>query len=121
MNMLSILGLGLIKCSILVLYHNLFPSTTFRWFIWAALAYVGIWTVSFFFSHLFTCFPITTFIDFFEGKTCVNQSAMFLSVLYTGVVADFVILLLPMPMIWSLQMRMKMKLAVIGMLSLGAA
>ncbi|KAH7007944.1 uncharacterized protein B0I36DRAFT_258309 [Microdochium trichocladiopsis] len=121
MNMLSILGLGLVKCSILVLYLNLFPSTTFKWVTYGMLAYVGVWTVSFFFSHLFTCYPIDTFIDFFEHKNCVNQAAMFLTVLYTNVVADFAILVLPVPMIMGLQLQLKTKLAVIGMLSLGAA
>ncbi|KXJ86615.1 hypothetical protein Micbo1qcDRAFT_126086 [Microdochium bolleyi] len=121
LNMLSILGLGLIKSSILVLYLSLFPNKTFKWITWGALAYVGCWTVSFFFSHLFTCYPITTFIDFFEDKHCVNQAAMFLTVLYTNVVADFAILALPIPMILGLQLRLKTKLAVIGMLSLGAA
>lgn len=119
--MLSILGLGFVKSSILVLYLNLFPNKTFRYVTWGMLAYVGMWTVSFFFSHLFTCFPITTFIDFFQDKNCVNQAAMFLSLLYTGVVADFAILILPIPMILGLQLRTKTKLAVIGMLSLGAA
>ncbi|KAJ1323063.1 hypothetical protein MN608_11917 [Microdochium nivale] len=121
LNMLAILGLGFVKSSILVLYLNLFPNQTFRYVTWGMLAYVGMWTVSFFFSHLFTCLPITTFIDFFQDKSCVNQAAMFLSVLYTGVVADFAILILPIPMIMGLQLRIKTKMAVIGMLSLGAA
>ncbi|KAH7014138.1 uncharacterized protein B0I36DRAFT_255318 [Microdochium trichocladiopsis] len=121
LNMISILGLGLVKMSILVLYLNLFPSPTFKWVTWGIMGYVGVWTISFFFSHLFTCYPITTFIDFFEDKTCVNQTAMFLTVLYTNVIADFVILILPVPMIMGLQLQFKTKMAVIGMLSLGAA
>ncbi|KAM5344560.1 hypothetical protein ACJ41O_013095 [Fusarium nematophilum] len=121
MNMLSILGLGLVKSSILVLYFTLFPNRVFRWFVMGALAYVFIWTISFFFSHLFTCYPITAFIDFFQDKKCVNQVAMFLTVLYTNIIADFAILFLPIPMVIRTQMKLRTKLAVIGMLSLGAA
>ncbi|KAI7909553.1 hypothetical protein M0657_011795 [Pyricularia oryzae] len=121
MNMLSILGLGLVKSSILVLYLHLFPNALFKRVVFGMLVYVIIWTVSFFFSHLFTCYPITTFIDFFEGKNCVNQTAMFLTVLYTNVIADLAILILPIPLVMRLQLKLKTKIAVIGMLSLGAA
>lgn len=121
MNMLSILGLGLVKSSILVLYFALFPHRVFRWVVSGVLAYVIVWTISFFFSHLFTCYPITAFIDFFQDKKCVNQVAMFLTVLYTNIIADFAILFLPVPMVLSVQMKLKTKFAVLGMLSLGAA
>ncbi|KAH8842738.1 hypothetical protein MCOR27_003184 [Pyricularia oryzae] len=121
MNMLSILGLGLVKSSILVLYLHLFPNALFKRVVFGMLVYVITWTVSFFFSHLFTCYPITTFIDFFEGKNCVSQTAMFLTVLYTNVIADFAILILPIPLVMRLQLKLKIKIAVIGMLSLGAA
>lgn len=40
---------------------------------------------------------------------------------YTDVLADFVILVLPIPMVLSVKLDMKKKLAVIGMLMLGAA
>ncbi|KAI3393194.1 hypothetical protein diail_4650 [Diaporthe ilicicola] len=46
---------------------------------------------------------------------------MFLSVLFTDVVADWVILFLPVPMVLKVQLPWKKKLAVIGMLGLGAA
>ncbi|KAH6695753.1 hypothetical protein F5X68DRAFT_272976 [Plectosphaerella plurivora] len=121
MNMLSILGLGLVKSSILVLYFTLFPNRKFRWVVSGVLAYVIVWTISFFFSHLFTCYPVTAFIDFFQDKKCVNQVAMFLTVLYTNIIADFTILFLPVPMVISVQMKLSRKLAVLGMLSLGAA
>ncbi|KAI4665809.1 uncharacterized protein J4E88_000931 [Alternaria novae-zelandiae] len=65
LNMISIIGLGLVKSSILVLYKNIFD--------------------------------------------------------YTGVFADIVILILPIPMVLSVRMEAKKKLAVIVMLSLGAA
>src|SRR5687768_9800969 len=121
MNMLSLIGLGLVKSSILVLYLNIFPNRVFRWCVIGMLGYVGVWTISFFFSHLFTCYPITAFIDFFQDKKCVNQVAMFLTVLYTNIIADFAILFLPIPMVIKTQMKRGTKLAVLGMLTLGAS
>lgn len=119
--MISILGLGLVKSSILVLYRSLFPSRRFHYVVYAALAFVIGWTVSFFFSHLFTCYPITVFIEPYYGNSCVQTVPMFLALLFTDVVADFAILILPIPMVIRVRMPLKKKLAVIGMLGLGAA
>ncbi|KAK2764149.1 integral membrane [Colletotrichum kahawae] len=121
LNMISILGLGLVKSSILVLYRSLFPSVRFHYVVYAALAFVIGWTVSFFFSHLFTCYPITVFIEPYYGNSCVQTVPMFLALLFTDVVADFAILILPIPMVIRVRMPLKKKLAVIGMLGLGAA
>ncbi|KAF4921666.1 Satratoxin biosynthesis SC1 cluster protein 4 [Colletotrichum viniferum] len=121
LNMISILGLGLVKSSILVLYRSLFPSRRFHYVVYAALAFVIGWTVSFFFSHLFTCYPITVFIEPYYGNSCVQTVPMFLALLFTDVVADFAILILPIPMVIRVRMPLKKKLAVIGMLGLGAA
>ena len=119
--MISILGLGLVKSSILVLYYNLFPSRKFRYAVWGVLAFVIGWTISFFFSHLFTCFPITVFIEPYYNNSCVQTVPMFLAVLFTDVVADWAILILPIPMVLKVQLPLKKKLAVLGMLGLGAA
>jgi hypothetical protein len=40
---------------------------------------------------------------------------------FTGAIADVVILVLPIPMVMSVKMELKKKLAVIFMLALGAA
>jgi hypothetical protein len=146
--MISIVGLGLIKSSILVTYKNVFDTRKFRAVVFIILAYVICWTVSFLFSHLFTCYPITVFIEPYYGNSCVETVPMFLALLvstykhfghdrsfvelkryrshtdslqYTDVLADFVILILPIPMVLSIELDMKKKLAVIGMLMLGAA
>ncbi|KAL6159021.1 hypothetical protein ACJQWK_07873 [Exserohilum turcicum] len=80
-NMISIIGLGLVKSSILILYKNIFNVRKFRLFVYAALAYVIGWTISFSFSHLFTCYPITVFIEPYYGNSCVKTVPMFLALL----------------------------------------
>lgn len=79
--MISIIGLGLVKSSILILYKNIFNVRKFRLFVYAALAYVIGWTISFSFSHLFTCYPITVFIEPYYGNSCVKTVPMFLALL----------------------------------------
>lgn len=81
LNMISIVGLGLIKSSILVMYKNIFDVRKFRVVVYAVFAYVVGWTVSFTFSHLFTCYPITVFIEPYYGNSCVQTVPMFLALL----------------------------------------
>lgn len=82
--MISILGLGLVKCSILVLYKNIFSVPKFRIMVFWALGFVICWTIAFFFSHLFTCYPITVFIEPSYGNSCVETVPMFMSLLVSG-------------------------------------
>lgn len=79
--MISIIGLGLVKSSILVLYKNIFDVRKFRIVVYFVLAYVIGWTVSFTFSHLFTFYPITVFIEPYYGNSCVETVPMFLALL----------------------------------------
>ena len=79
--MISIIGLGLIKSSILVMYKNIFDVRKFRMVVYIVLAYVVGWTISFSFSHLFTCYPITVFIEPYYGNSCVQTVPMFLALL----------------------------------------
>jgi len=79
--MVSIVGLGLIKASILVMYKNIFDVHKFRIVVYTVLAYVVGWTISFTISHLFTCYPITVFIEPYYGNSCVATVPMFLALL----------------------------------------
>lgn len=81
LNMISIVGLGLIKSSILVMYKNIFATPKFRRAVYIVLAYVVGWTISFTFSHLFTCYPITVFIEPYYGNSCVETVPMFFALL----------------------------------------
>lgn len=79
--MISIVGLGLIKSSILVMYKSIFDTRRFRTVVFIVLAYVVGWSISFTFSHLFTCYPITVFIEPYYGNSCVETVPMFLALL----------------------------------------
>lgn len=87
-NMISIIGLGLVKSSILILYKNIFDVKKFRICVYCALAYVVGWTISFSISHLFTCYPITVFIEPYYGNSCVHTVPMFLALLVSHLLND---------------------------------
>jgi hypothetical protein len=73
-NMISIIGLGLVKSSILVMYKNIFTTRKFQIMVYCVLAFVIGWTISFSVSHLFTCYPITVFIEPYYNSKCHSGS-----------------------------------------------
>lgn len=53
-NVLSPIGFGLVKSSILVFYDGIFHNIRlFRWAAYVMLGLLGIWSISFFFANLF--------------------------------------------------------------------
>ncbi|ETS75001.1 hypothetical protein PFICI_13485 [Pestalotiopsis fici W106-1] len=121
-NILSVFGLGLVKCSILLLYKSIFNNVrNFRWAVYVMLGVVVAWTVSYFFANLFTCFPVTVFIEEFYGNKCIDTIPMWLSVVATDLVVDVGILILPIPMVLRLHLPWKQRIGVLGMFMLGAS
>ena len=84
------------------------------------LSIVVAWTVSFFFSNLFTCHPVTPLVEAFYHNKCVDGVKMWYSSCYTDIFVDFMILTMPIPMVLRLQLPPKQKAAVLGMFLLGA-
>jgi hypothetical protein len=81
---------------------------------------VTAWTVSYAFANLFTCWPVTALIEPFYGNKCINAVPMWLSVVYTDIIVDVAILIMPIPMVLKLQLPWQQKLGVLGMFLLGA-
>ena len=65
------------------------------------------------------CIPISTYWTRDNRGTCLNQGAVITSDSIMSVISDLAILILPFPLTWSLQMPMKKKLRVMGILGAG--
>ncbi|RKK89683.1 hypothetical protein BFJ68_g16650 [Fusarium oxysporum] len=74
--------------------------------------------VSGFFIKVFICWPISAY---WKGETdkCLDQSAIITADALISVMSDLVILLLPTPLTWSLQLSTRKRLRVIGILCAG--
>ncbi|KAI2625151.1 hypothetical protein GGS21DRAFT_531535 [Xylaria nigripes] len=120
-NVISPLGFGLVKASIVVLYESIFHHVhLFRYMSYVMLGLLSAWSISFFFANLFICYPVTALIEPFYGKRCVNRAAVFLSTLVTDLIFDVLILVMPIPVVMRLQLPRKDRIAVLGMFLLGA-
>lgn len=119
-NILAVVGLGMVKSSILIFYKNIFTVRWFRWTVYGMLGVVAVWTLSFTLTNLFTCYPVTPLIEFFYGNKCMETVPMWLSVVITDLIVDVAILCMPVPMVLKLHLPWKERLAVLGMFMLGA-
>lgn len=65
------------------------------------------------------CRPVSAFWTRDPDAFCLDQQAAFIADSVISLVTDLAILILPLPLTWSLQMPLAKKLRVIGMLSAG--
>ncbi|KAI4126443.1 MAG: hypothetical protein LQ338_003752 [Usnochroma carphineum] len=120
-NILSTVGLGFTKSAFLLFYMSIFTTKRFRIIAQVVLAIVMGWTISFFFANLFTCYPISPFIESFYHNNCVNGLALWYSMAISDIIVDFFIILLPIPMVLKLHLPLAQRIGVLAMFMLGAA
>lgn len=114
------LSLTVTKISILVQYLRLFPTRRFRIVCYVVLGIVtayGVWTL---FGNIFICTPV----EFFWNKSlpngsCLNQFTVWFTNAGVNIVQDFVILVLPMPVLRSLSIPKGQKRALMVVFALG--
>lgn len=86
--------------------------------IYILIGIIVLYYVSGVFIKIFICWPIPAY---WKGETekCMDQSAIITADAIISVISDLVILILPTPLTWSLQLSRKRRLRIIGMLGAG--
>ncbi|TEY78488.1 hypothetical protein BOTCAL_0048g00140 [Botryotinia calthae] len=109
------------KSSVLFFYARIFASANkrFMYTILAAQIVVFLWLFSILMMVLFTCVPVQKSWQPEIKGTCLNTNATFLGSAISNIIIDFFILLLPMPILWRLQMRRLQKTLVTGVFVCG--
>ena len=78
------------------------------------------WWISLMFTVVFSCKPIQFFWDkSIPGGTCLNENVVAYGTTGVNIVTDLIVLCLPIPWLWNLQMPLSRKLNVIGIFILG--
>ncbi|KAL9071978.1 MAG: hypothetical protein Q9161_003910 [Pseudevernia consocians] len=115
------LTFGFTKLSVLLFYKRIFKGTFVKPTVWTMIAVVLVWTVAFFFANLFQCWPLWIVWTGFGStvQNCINTNIMYLAQAWSDVLSDVVILTLPLPCIWVMQLPVRHKVAVSGMFLLG--
>ena len=109
----------LIKISILLLYNRIFVLPKFQIIVNLCMALflcIGIanWLLDWFF-----CTPISFYWDKTEPGTCVDNYKSYMAGGALNIFMDVVLITLPIPVVWSLQLPKKQKLSVIGIFAMG--
>ena len=123
-NTLSqMLALGPTKLSVLLFYRRIFRGRSFDIASWSLIVLVVIWTVAFFITNLIVCLPIIPWdvpgAIVMAGGECMQATDMFLAQSYADFSLDFLILILPLPLIAKLHMRLSRKVQIGGVFLVG--
>lgn len=110
----------LIKLSALLFFARIFNrAVAFRRSLWALGACVTAWAVCTIIVPWFNCAPVRKTLDPFGPGVCFDRMSWYLASAFINAFLDLTILLLPMPMIWRLQMSRQKKISVTLVFVLG--
>ncbi|KAI4596893.1 hypothetical protein KJ359_004803 [Pestalotiopsis sp. 9143b] len=110
---------ALVKTSILQFYASIFRNNAFVRSVYATIGLVVAFWCAAFFADVFFCDPVhKSWLPETPGR-CGNSILMYIVLASTDLTIDVIILLLPMPILWSLQLPTPKKLALTFVFGLG--
>lgn len=118
-DMLWVALVGLIKISILDLYTTIFPN---RSFIRIAHSLIGLCCavmIAFLIERALICRPVAYNWDTNINGSCGNTSEQYIAIVSIDLIIDVFIIVLPMPVLWGLQLKTSKKLAIMAIFALG--
>ncbi|KAJ4410796.1 hypothetical protein N0V91_001724 [Didymella pomorum] len=117
---LYVITLGLVKISLVVFYLQVFEDRRFRIVCWAVIGFITLSTIIIQFLTIFACTPIQSFWDRDIKGKCLDVGAIGFANSALAITQDLIILIMPMPGLWGLQMKRWRKIAVAFMFAVGA-
>lgn len=115
--------LALTKISILFFYVRIFPQRSFRYACYGIMAWVGMSGLIFLLLQLFQCRPVEYAWEGWKGNfgahSCLEINALAYTAAAFSIAQDLVILLLPLPLLWKLNLAWKYKAEIVIIMSLG--
>ncbi|PQE29897.1 integral membrane protein [Rutstroemia sp. NJR-2017a WRK4] len=118
----QIVAVGPTKIAVLLFYRRIFVGRVFEIVTWTLIFLVTAWSVGYFFANMLECIPISQSWASAPGQGnphCIDALPMYFSQVYSDVGLDCLIIIVPIPLVWSLQLPFKQKLAVTGIFLLG--
>ena len=114
-----------LKLSIAFMLLRLTVNQTHRYIIWATTIVTQLYSAFFFFLFVLQCRPSAYFWTQYTGGkgTCVDTSVVVGATYGYSViccVGDWILAILPVFMVWNLQMNRSTKASVAGILGMGA-
>ncbi|KAL9037606.1 MAG: hypothetical protein Q9214_005629 [Letrouitia sp. 1 TL-2023] len=108
------------KISILLLYRRIFPIWKLRYIAWTVGIFIFAYSFAAVFLAIFRCHPIRAIWNPLVKAHCDNTNATILVMAIFNVVTDVIVLVLPMPVVWGLQLPKTRKFQVMAVFLLGS-
>ncbi|UNI24266.1 hypothetical protein JDV02_010029 [Purpureocillium takamizusanense] len=113
-------SINLVKCCILLLYLRLFRIVRwFRWACWVLLAAAIMYCTASVAVTIFQCRPLIRAFDKTVPGTCINTAKFWYANAGFSIATDVIILLLPMPLVWKLEVPIAQKVALMAVFAIG--
>ena len=110
---------AIIRSSIILLYIRLFPTPSFRRTCYGILTLNGAFSIAAMLADCVICIPIACLWNQTACNSCSSQALLSILSATVSLLLDITVVLLPMPVLWGLQMPIKKKLVISGMFGLG--
>ncbi|KAL4994178.1 hypothetical protein BDV10DRAFT_197722 [Aspergillus recurvatus] len=116
-----IIGASIAKASALFFYARVFTQTQsrFRYSLWTLQALNVLWLLGTLFAVVFMCSPISRVWNRLIPGNCRSLSGTWLGSGVSSVFIDVLILVLPIPILWGLQMKPLRKFLAVLAIALG--
>lgn len=96
-------AIAFVKFSQLCLYSRIFPQRRFKLHLALMGTFITGWAIATSFGSIFQCVPIASRWNPSLPGRCLNYGKFALVIGIINIVTDFVILGLPMPLVWRIQ------------------
>lgn len=113
--------LSLVKVSVLIFLLRLDNrSPVVRYLVIGSMVFTIALAISIFVADVFQCTPVAYVYDLsIVGGKCFQQGAFYVATAVCTIVTDILVVTIPMIIVYGLQMPLRRKLAVVGILGLG--
>ncbi|KAL8973614.1 MAG: hypothetical protein Q9197_002140 [Variospora fuerteventurae] len=119
LNEIYISATPAIKVAALLMYRRIFTTPKFWKVTHAMMALVVAWWLAETIAAVFLCVPVNAWWDHTPGAKCMSLRSFDLAFAIINIVFDFVILLLPVNMVWRLRINNAQKVALTFVFLLG--
>ncbi|KAI6383318.1 hypothetical protein MCOR25_000238 [Pyricularia grisea] len=107
------------KISILILYIRLFTTPWFQIFCKCSIVFMGLHGVGYMVLVIFQCTPVAAVYDRHLNGMCIEFNPIVYSGAALSVFEDVVLVVIPIPELWSLRLNFKKKMGLMLMFAIG--
>ncbi|SCO55032.1 uncharacterized protein FFNC_15717 [Fusarium fujikuroi] len=104
---------GFTKLSLLTFYLHISPEKLFRIAVWISIGIVSLYTLGITLAMLLVCNPPRKAFDFKVGGQCIDAAVLYIATAVSNIATDVILFILPIPMIYNLQIPRKQKAVVV--------